>query len=209
MARRSWREQRIDDLLAALSDLGMTMSRSAAGELLDERIQFVANQMRISPTSARPYLSEEALAGMAREIVFGFAAETPGADLMSAPRTAAVPVRFVGRVVAALGEVLRILLVERDDLGHTRNRVAQIAHAQSHLGLMVTNQVATIDFYDEPSVQMPPALLLRVARSLESAADLVESGLVGYEVDPDESAGLPAAFRRDVDLLRTMAAQSE
>ena len=74
---------------------------------------------------------------------------------------------------------------------------------------MVTNQVATIDFYDEPSVQMPPALLLRVARSLESAADLVESGLVGYEVDPDESAGLPAAFRRDVDLLRTMAAQSE
>jgi hypothetical protein len=83
--------------------------------------------------------------------------------------------------------------------------VAQIALAQSHLGLLLTDQVATIDFYDEPSVQMPPALLLRVARSLETAADLVEAGLVGYEADPEESAGLPTAFRRDVDLLRTMA----
>ncbi len=75
---------------------------------------------------------------------------------MSAPRTAAVPVRFLGRVVAGLGEVQRILMVERDDLEHTRDRVAQIAHTQSHLGLLLTDQVATIDFYDEPSVQMPP-----------------------------------------------------
>ena len=56
---------------------------------------------------------------------------------------------------------------------------------------------------------MPPALLQRVARILETAADLVESGLVGYEADPDESAGLPSAFRRDVDLLCTMAGQEQ
>lgn len=202
---RSWRDRRVDDLLAAVSELGMTMSRSAAGELLDERVQFVAEQMRVTPATARTYLTEDALAGMAREIVFGFVEETPGADLMGAPRTAAVPVRFVGRVFAGLGEVVRILLVERDDLEHTRDRVAQIAHAQSYLGLLLTDQVAITDFYDEPSVQMPPALLLRVARSLETAADLVEAGLVGYEADPEESAGLPTAFRRDVDLLRTMA----
>lgn len=187
----------------------MTMSRAAVGDLLDERVQFVANQMRVTPATARTYLSEEALVGMAREIVFGFVDETPGADLMSAPRTAAVPVRFLGRVVAGLGEVQRILMVERDDLEHTRDRVAQIAHTQSHLGLLLTDQVATIDFYDEPSVQMPPALLLRVARSLETAADLVEAGLIGYEAAPQESAGLPTAFRRDVDLLRTMAGQEQ
>ena len=207
MARRSWRDQRIDDLLAAVSDLGMTMSRSAAGDLLDERVQFVANQMRITPSTARRYLTEEALARMAREIVFGFADETPGADLMSAPRTSAIPVRFVGRVFAGLGEVARILLVERDDLEHTRDRVAQVAHAQSHLGLLLTDQVATTDFYEEPSVKMPPALLLRLARILETAADLVEVGPVGHEADPEESAGLPEAFRRDVELLRTMADQ--
>ena len=87
--------------------------------------------------------------------------------------------------------------------------MAQIAHAQSYLGLLVHDQVATTGFYDEPSVQMPPALLLRIARILETAADLVEAGLVGYEADPQESAGLPTAFRRDVDLLRTMAGQEQ
>ena len=74
----------------------------------------------------------------------------------------------------------------------------------------VRDQVATTGFYDdEPSVQMPPALLLRVARILETGADLVEAGLVGYEADPDQSAGLHSAFRRDVDLLRTMASQEQ
>lgn len=183
------------------------MSRSAAGELLDERVQHVAEAMRVTPATARTYLTEETLGGIAREIVFGFVEETPGADLMRAPRTSAVPVRFVGRVFAGLGEVARILLVERDDLEHTRDRVAQVAHAQSHLGLLLTDQVAITDLYDEPSINVPPALLRRLARILETAADLVEAGLVGHEADPEDSAGLPKAFRRDVELLRTMAEQ--
>lgn len=181
------------------------MSRAAAGDLLDQRVAFVAEQMRVTPATARTYLTDDALAGMAREIAFGFVEETPGADLMSAPRTADVPVRFVGRVTAGLGEVIRILLVERDDLNHTRDRVAQIAHIQSYLGLLVHDQVATTGFYDEPSVKMPPALLLRTARVLETAADLVDGGLIGYEADPDETPGLPSAFRRDIELLRAMA----
>ncbi|MEV5003939.1 hypothetical protein [Nocardioides sp. LML1-1-1.1] len=207
MASRSWRDKRIDDLLEAVSELGMTMSRAAAGEVLDERVAYVAEHMRVTEVTARRYLTDEALAGLARTIVFGFVDETPGADLMGAPRTAAVPVRFAGRVFAGLGEVVRILLVERNDLEHTRDRVAQLAHAQSCFGLLVHDQVATTGFYDEPSVQMPPALLLRMARILETAADLVEGGLIGYQADPTESAGLPEAFRRDVQLMRTMAGQ--
>lgn len=209
MATRTWRDKRIDDLLEAVSQLGMTMSRSAAGDLLDERVQFVAQQMRVTPATARTYLTDEALAGMAREVVFGFVEETPGADLMGAPRTAAIPVRFAGTVIAGLGEVIRLLLVERDDLERTRDRVAQVAHAQSYLGLLIHDQLATTDFYDEPSVQMPPALLLRVARILETAAHLAETGLVGHEGDRQEAAGLPSALRRDVDLLRTMAGQKQ
>lgn len=207
MASRSWRDRRIHDLLEAVSELGMTMSRAAAGEMLDERVTYVAEHMRVTEAAARRYLTDGALAGMAQEIVFGFVDETPGADLMGAPRTAAVPVRFAGTVFAGLGEVIRILLVERDDLEHTRDRVAQVAHAQSYLGLLINDQVATTDFYDEPSVQMPPALLLRVARILETAAQLAETGLVGHQGDPRESKGLPAALRRDVDLLRTMSEQ--
>jgi hypothetical protein len=207
MATRTWRDKRIDDLLEAVSQLGMTMSRAAAGDLLDERVQFVAQQMRVTPATARTYLTDDALAGMAREVVFGFVEETPGADLMGAPRTAAIPVRFAGTLFAGLGEVIRLLLVERDDLEHTRDRVAQVAHAQSYLGLLIHDQLATTDFYDEPSVKMPPALLLRVARLLETAAQLAETGLVGHEGDPAQAAGLLSALRRDVDLLRTLARQ--
>lgn len=207
MASRSWRDRRIDDLLEAVSKLGMTMSRAAAGEVLDERVAYVAEHMRVTEATARRYLTDEALAGLATTIVFGFVDETPGADLMTAPRTAAVPVRFAGTVVAGLGEVIRILLVERDDLEHTRDRVAQIAHTQSYFGLLINDQVATTGFYEEPSVQMPPALLLRVARILETAADLVEGGLIGYQTDPHESAGLAEALRRDVRHLHTMAVQ--
>ena len=57
MATRTWRDKRIDDLLEAVSQLGMTMSRSAAGDLLDERVQFVAQQMRVTPATARTYLT--------------------------------------------------------------------------------------------------------------------------------------------------------
>lgn len=209
MAARSWRDKRVEELLDAVGQLGMTMSRAAAGELLDERVEFVAEQMRVTTATARTYFTADALAGLARQIVFGFVEETPGADLMAAPRTAAMPVRFAGTVLAGLAEVLRVLPMERDDVDHIRDRVAQVAHAQSYLGLLIHDQVAESGAYDEPSVEMPPALLLRLARILETSADLVEGGLVGHEADPRESAGLPAALRRDVGLLRTMAGEEQ
>jgi len=46
-------------------------------------------------------------------------------------------------------------MVEHDDLDRTRDRVGQIARTQSHLGLLLTDQVATIDFNEEPSVHPP------------------------------------------------------
>lgn len=52
----------------------------------------------------------------------------------------------------------------------------------------------------EPRVRVPRALLHRLARYLEAASGLVEDGLVGYDADPDETRGLPAAFRSDGDL---------
>ena len=158
MTGRSWRELRIDALLDAVQELGITMSRAAAGELLDERVNFVAERMRVTPATARTYLSDEALAGLARSIAFSLVAETPGAELMGAPRTAAVPVRFVGRVVAGLGEAQRILMIEREDLDHIRHRVAQISHIQCCLACSSPTR-----FPPSPLTTSPPSKCHRLS----------------------------------------------
>lgn len=199
-----WKEERVDVLLSALSDLGMAMSRAAAGELIDERVQFVAGQMRVTPATARRYLTDEAIIGLAQTLAFGLVEEAPGADLLSAPRDARIPVRLAGRVIAGLAEAVRIRLAEREDLQHTRESVAQLAHAQGALGLILADQVA-VETEGEPWIRVPRALLHRMARYLDSAAALVEAGVVGYGTDPAETPGLPDALCRDAQLLRTLA----
>src|SRR5680860_1019782 len=57
-ARRTWRDERVDVLMAAVDALGLSMSRAAAVELIDERVEFVASQMRVSPSSARIHLTD-------------------------------------------------------------------------------------------------------------------------------------------------------
>ena len=203
-AARSRKEERVDALLSAMSDVGMSMSRPAAVELIEERVQFVAAQMRVTPATALTYLTDETLSGLAQTLAFGFVEETPGADLFSAPRDARIPVRLAGRVSAGLGEAVRIRLAERDDLQHTREAVAQLAHAQGVLGLITADQIAH-DLEGEPWIRAPSALLHRVARYLESAAGLVEDGVIGYDTDPAETPGLPGALRRDAEILRTLA----
>jgi predicted AAA+ superfamily ATPase len=132
----------------------MSMSRSAAGELIDERVEFVASQMRVSPTTARAYLTDDAISGLAQSMAFSLVEETPGADLFSAPRDAALPVRLAGRVSAGLAEVVRIRLAEREDLQHTREAVTQLAHAQGVLGLIMSDQIAQ-EIEGEPWIRAP------------------------------------------------------
>jgi hypothetical protein len=80
--RSTWLDGRVDVLHSALADLGMSVSRSAAAELIQERVQWVASQMRVSPSSARTYLTDEALASLARTMVVAFADETLSAKIM-------------------------------------------------------------------------------------------------------------------------------
>ena len=118
MATRSWREKRIDELLAAVSELGMTMSRAAAGDLLDERVQFVANRMRVTPATARTYLTEEALAGMARQIVFGFVEVRAASTLKPQP--------FSGHSVSAVSTVVRVSRERRLAMEVNANPITEI-----------------------------------------------------------------------------------
>lgn len=181
----------------------MSMSRAAAGELLDERVKFVAAQARVSESTARGYLSDEAVQGLAQSIAFSFAEETPGADLFSAPRDSRIPVRLVGRVSAGLAEAVRLRLVERDNLEHTREAVTQLAHGIGVLNLIVADQVAE-ELEGEPWVRVPAGLLHRLARYLEAAASLADDGVVGYNTDPNEMPGLSRAFRDDAEILRAL-----
>ena len=203
-SRKPWRQERIELLLAAVSDLRMSMSADAAGELIDERVRFVAEQMRVSPATARRYLTDEAIQGLAESLAFSFVEEFPGADLFVAPRDAAIPVRLAGRVSAGLAEAVRIRLVEREDVQHIREAVAQLVHGIGVLGLIVADQIAE-QVEGEPWVRAPAALLHRLARSLEAAAALVEEGVVGYDADPAQMPDLRSALRRDAEILRTIA----
>lgn len=118
--RRTWVDGRVDTLQAALDALGMSISRAAAAELIHERVQWISSQAGISPTTARGYLTDDALTSLAQTMAFSFVEETPGADILDAPRTAAVPLPILGRCIAGLAEAIQVRLHERDDVEHIR-----------------------------------------------------------------------------------------
>jgi hypothetical protein len=133
-----WLDDRVDVLLAALADYGMNASRSAASDLIRERVSWVAAQSGIRPAAARRYLTDEALRSLARTMTLAVADEAPGADVLGSPRTAAVPVAVLGRAVAGLSEAILIRQRERDDLSHVRAITAQLAHTVSALGQVIS-----------------------------------------------------------------------
>ena len=135
----SWVDGRVDTLLAELHDLGMSVSRAAATELINERVQWVSSEMDISPTAARRYLTDDTLADLARAMVISLADETPGADVIQSPRTAAVPLPILGRCIAGLAEAIQIRLREREDIDHLRTTVTQLAQALSAIGQIASD----------------------------------------------------------------------
>ena len=175
--RRSWLDGRVDVLLAALDEYGMSASTVSAAELIQERVQWVAAHLRITPATARRYLTDEAVRDLARMMAMTVAGEAPGADVLASPRTAAVPVPVLGRCIAGLAEAIVLRLAERDDLGHVRTTTAQLAQALSALGQVIAGQHSTSGIgtgIAGPVVLLPPALLNRIARYPEAAAALGE-----------------------------------
>ncbi len=200
-SKPAWIDERAEVLLRHLSDLGMSLSTAAAAELIEERVEFVAVQMRIGTPAARHYLSDEALQRLAESIAFSMAEEAPGADVLASPRTAEVPVAVLGRAVSALAEAILIRMFERDDVEHLRATIAQLTQALSSVGLVLSDHQDT----DAAVARFPPSLLFRVARSLEAAADMAAEGVLPPDFDPANGEGLVSAFRRDAATLRNLA----
>jgi hypothetical protein len=200
-----WVDGRVDVLLAALHDLGMSVSRAAAAELIGERVRWVSSQMDISPTAARRYLTDYALADLARAMVISLADETPGADVTESARTAAVPLPILGRSVAGLAEAIQIRLRELDDIDHLRTTVSQLAQALSAIGQVTSDQVPDRASRAAAVVMMPPGLVNRAARYLESAATLVSAGVLPEDFNSTHAIELADTFLQDAASLRYYA----
>ena len=200
-----WVDGRVDALLAALHDLGMSVSRAAAAELIGERVRWVSSQMDISPTAARRYLTDDALADLARAMVISLADETPGADVTESARTAAVPLPILGRCVAGLAEAIQIRLRELDDIDHLRTTVSQLAQALSAIGQVTSDQIPNPASPAAAVVMMPPGLVNRAARYLEAAATIVNDGVLPEDFNSTHSSELAATFLQDAASLRYYA----
>jgi hypothetical protein len=205
-AEQSWVEGRVDVLLAALHELGMSASRTAATDLIYERVDWVSSQVGISPAAARRHLTDEALADLARAMVFSVVDETPGADVLDAPRTSAIPLPMLGRCISALAEAVQVRLRERDDLDHLRTTITQLAQQLAALGLVVAEPGPEPDAA-QPVVMMPPGLVNRAARYLEASAALVEDGVLPEHLDTSHAVQLAATFRNDAAVLRRRAGE--
>jgi len=68
----------------------------------------VATLMNVTEATARTYLGDEIITGMARRMLFEVVGERPGADLMEAPRTVPLPLALVGITVAALAKAMQV-----------------------------------------------------------------------------------------------------
>ena len=205
MPRRTWLDQKVDVLLEELAASGMDLDRQRAGELIIDRVRAVAALMRVTAPTARKYLDEETVRDMARRMLFEFAAEQPGADLLEVPRTVPVPLVFVGIIVAALAGAMQVRAANEpsDRLGGV---VATYGQMLSGFG-QITAGAASGQAGNSAKAMFPPALLRRAARYIGNAAGLAASGGNLPDGVPGAARGeLAAALRRDADGLITVTA---
>lgn len=187
---RSWSLKRAEVLVRLLNERGLTLPVDTAVELIEDRVQAVATGLSITPKSARSYLDDERLAGLADSIVEMLADEDPGEDLVDAIRDCPVPVAVAARTITALSEAGRVRLpsggyeAADDALG--------LVSLWGHL-LLEGNRDGGLH-----RIEVPEALLTRSIRRLEAAAAIL--GDRSGSVASGESS-LATAFLRDAQVL--------
>lgn len=114
-----------------------------------------------------------------------------------------VSLPLLGRCIAGLAEAIHVQLAQNDDEA-VRTRVRHLSQTLSMLGQLIAEADGSAPAPD--TVAIPPAVLLRVARYLDNAADQVSAeGLLPAEFDPQHADQLAATFHRDAIRLRTIA----
>lgn len=169
----------------------------------------MAQLMRATKATARRYLTDEAIAGMAESIAFSLAEEASGAGLHGAPRTAPVPLYYVGRMVARLTEAARS--ASPNETAPSTRRLASPSWSSA------CRSSAASPAPSRPMAMGPKAPMgtlgsrwrsrrhcwRRVARYLDAAAVAAEDGATpaGFDEDPVK---LARVFRDDATMLRIL-----
>jgi hypothetical protein len=204
--RRTWLDAKVDVLVEELAASGMHLDRRHAGELITDRVRAVAALMRVTEPTARRYLDEETVRDMARRMLFEFAGEQPGADLMEVPRTVQLTGVLAGVMVAALAEAMQVRAANEppDRLGDV---VATYGQVLSAFGEVIAD-AALGQAGDPAGIMFPPALLRRAARYIGNAADdlAADGGKLPDGVAETARGELAAALRRDADRLIAVTA---
>lgn len=205
MPRQTWIAGRVDALVAELAAGGMHLDRDRAAAVINDRVTALAALMRVTEPTARRYLEDDAVRDIARQMLFEFVDEQPGADVFDLPRTVQVPLPLVGRVVAALAEAMQVRAANE-----TSDRLADViatyGQTISGMGQMIGEAAARpADHVD--MVAFPPALLRRAARYLRVASDQAAAcgGHLTDGVSEDHRRALVIALRRDADDLTALA----
>lgn len=166
--RPKWLQTLAAGLVERLEERRMTVTQSGAEAVLAERVAVLMAALHISERTARTYIDEDALDGLADNIVESFAAEEPGADLMALPRDGALRIVGIGRLIAALAQCADFFAAHADeDEELSRSRGTEIAGLLSVLGLILASHEGG------DTVFAPRALFVRISRMLQDVAELI------------------------------------
>ncbi|MDF3306722.1 hypothetical protein ACWEK5_04340 [Rhodococcus koreensis] len=121
--------------------------------------------------------------------------EAPGADLLTLPRTIAMPLITLGATIAALVKATAPAGADKDP-----DQSAQAMALISIIGVMTRDHDG-----DLPTVWVPEPLLMRAARLIENTADLVQQGCpLPPDVAEDVRPHLQKTLREDAARLRAL-----
>ncbi|MDX5961778.1 hypothetical protein SIM91_00130 [Rhodococcus opacus] len=191
----SWVSTTAYTLGEELARIGLTVPTDRLEDLLTDRIAAVAEQMRITERTARRYFDHDTLRTLARELALSIKEEAPGADLLTLPRTIAMPLPALGSTIAALVEVAALAGADRDP-----DEPATAMALISTLGVLTRDHAG-----DLPTVRVPQPLLMRAARLIENTAALVHQGCsLPPDVAEDVRPHLQKALSDDAARLRSL-----
>ncbi|MDH6291063.1 hypothetical protein M2275_005993 [Rhodococcus opacus] len=191
----SWVRTTASALGEELARIGLTVPADRLEDLLTDRVAAVAERMHITERTARRYFDHHALRTLARELALRIKDEAPGADLLTLPRTIAMPLPTLGATIAALVEVAALTGA---NTGPDQPTTAM--SMISTLGVLTREHDS-----DLPTVFVPEPLLIRAARLIDNTADLVHQGCtLPPGVAEDVRPHLQKALSDDAARLRTL-----